>query len=166
MSFKNIPFGTFDVFNVVIEIPDGSRNKYEYDEAQDKIILDFVFSETFRWPYNYGYVPQTRGGDGDALDAVVFSNSAIESGTVVPVRAVGMIELLDRGEVDNKLLTIPAADQTQAAFHDLPDLPAEYRERLEQLFIDLAREKQKKIEVLGFRNKERALKELKQARIS
>src|SRR3989344_575638 len=104
MGFKNIPFGSPEKFNVVLEIPTGSRNKYEYDEELDAIKLDFVFSENFKYIFNYGYIPETRGGDSDHLDCIILAPCPIDIGTIVECGPIGIIEMLDRGEEDNKII--------------------------------------------------------------
>jgi len=127
MSYKNIPLGTVEEFNVIVEIPKGSENKYEYDEDLDVIKLDWVFSGGFHFPFDYGYIPETRGGDGDHLDAFVFSSHPIDFGAVVKCRAIGMIELIDRGEEDNKILAVALADPKYTSHKELSDLHLRFR---------------------------------------
>src|SRR3990167_8529121 len=110
MSYKNIPLGKPEQFNAVVEISKGGENKYEYDENLDSIKLDWVFSGGFHFPFDYCYIPQTRGGDGDHLDVFIIASHPLQIGTIVECRPVGMIELLDRGEEDNKILAVPVAD--------------------------------------------------------
>lgn len=160
MGYKNIPFGKTDKFNVIIEIPKGSRNKYEYDEDLDIIKLDWVFSGEFCFPFDYGYIPETRGGDGDHLDAFVFSSHPIALGTVVECRAIGMIELLDRGEKDNKILAVPTADPFYTNHQELSDLDFDYKSIFEEFFKELGVQKNKILTIKGFRDRASAVREL------
>jgi inorganic pyrophosphatase len=161
MSFKNIPFGTIDEFNVIIEISKGSQSKYEYNEEIDEMELDWVFVNDFCFPYNYGFIPQTKGGDGDPLDAFVISSQPINMGTVVKCRAIGMIELIDRGEKDDKILAIALADPEHNKCQNLEDLPFDYKSIFKEFFDELQVQKNKIMEIKAYRDKDRALKELK-----
>ena len=164
MSFKTLPFGSAERFNVVIEIPKGSENKYEYDEQLDQIKLEWVFTGDFKFIFDYGFVPQTRGGDGDMLDAFVLASHSIEQGTVVECRAIGMIELVDRGEVDNKILAVPVVDKEYGKYQELADLKFDYEKTFRDFFKELGVQKDKKIEIKGFRDRVVAEKELEAAR--
>jgi inorganic pyrophosphatase len=86
MSLKNVPFGTIDRFNVVVEIPKGSGNKYEYNEELDAITLEWAFTGGFCFPFDYGFIPQTLGGDNDPLDVFVISSHPFSPGIVVSCR--------------------------------------------------------------------------------
>ena len=163
MSYKNIPFGNTDKFNVVIEIPRGSENKYEYDEGLDVIKLDWVFSGGFCFPFDYGFIPETRGGDGDHLDAFVFCPHPIAIGTIVECRAIGMIELLDRREEDNKILAVPISDPKYKNHNELADLNFDYKNIFGKFFKDIGIQKSKILEVKGFRDKITAVKKLESA---
>lgn len=163
MTYKNLPFGTAEKFNVVIEIPKGSRNKYEYDPELDAIKLEWVFTGGFNFVSDYGFVPQTLGGDGDPLDVFVLTSHPLEQGTVVDCRAIGMIEVLDRGEVDNKLLAVPVVDQKYSKVRELTDLDFDYEKEFREFLAELARQKDKIMEVKGFKGSDGAIKELESA---
>ncbi len=163
MSYKNLPFGSVAKFNVVIEIPKGSPNKYEYDPGLDLIKLEWVFTGDFKFLFDYGFVSQTLGGDGDPLDAFVFCSHPLEQGTVVECRAVGMIEVLDRGEVDNKILAVAVADKEFGRFQELRDLKFDYEKTFRDFFKELGVQKDKIIEIKGFKDRARAEKELEAA---
>lgn len=161
MNLNDIPFGTIEKFNTVIEVTEGSRNKYEMDEGLGHIVLDFIFSPEFRWLHNYGFIAGTRGGDGDRLDVMVISSTPLEVGGVVPCRAVGIVELLDRGEVDNKVLAVPVADSFKKDIQTLEDLGEEFQVEVSKFYEQIAREKNKTMEIKGFHGKERAEQEIK-----
>jgi inorganic pyrophosphatase len=99
-----------DASNVVIEIPkDAEPVKYEVDKASGAIFVDRVLSTPMRYPCNYGYVPQTLGGDGDPLDALVILPLPLVPGSVIRCRPVGMLRMSDEAGADEKLLVVPAA---------------------------------------------------------
>lgn len=164
MSFKQIPFGTLEEFNVVIEIPKGSEVKYEYDEKIDALTLDWVFTDGFGFIYNYGFIPQTRCGDGDNFDAFLVTPYPIAMGTVVKSRAIGMIELLDRGEEDNKIIAVPVAGPSLANCQKLSDLDFDYKTEFTDFFNEISRQKNKIMEVKGFHDKLIALDAIKRSR--
>lgn len=163
MSYRNLPFGTADAFNVVIEIPKGSQNKYEYDEELDLIKLDWVFTEGFCFPFDYGYIPQTRGGDGDHLDAFVLSSFPIEIGTICQCRAIGIIKLLDRGEEDDKVLAIPLVDPELGNISTLSDFKENYEQMFREFFKGLEKQKNKIIDIKEFCDNAKAKEELSRA---
>jgi inorganic pyrophosphatase len=157
MSLRNVPFGSLEPFNVVIEIPQGSKNKYEYSPELDVLTLDFVFTGDFAWPFNYGFVPETLAGDGDALDVIVLASNPIDAGSVVSCRAVGLIETLDRDQVDNKLIAVPVRDHGQDEILDSKDLGSNFFEICKTLYAEIARQKKKTVELSRLDNKKAAL---------
>src|SRR3989338_3066750 len=160
MSYKNIPFGTPEKFNVVVEIPKGGEVKYEYDEAWDEIRVICIFQNGFSFPFNYGFVPQTRGGDGDHLDVFVLGSRSVSLGIIVECRAIGMIELLDRGEKDDKILAIPIADPASYHIKTLDDLQFDYKIMFEELFKELGIQRSKTMEIKGYKDATVAMQEL------
>src|SRR3989338_8403215 len=97
LKFHEIPFESPERFKVVIEIEKGSNLKYEYDEGSSTFVLDFVFISQLVFPHAYGFIPGTLSGDGDTLDVFVLSSRILKQGDIIYVRAIGMIDLLDRG---------------------------------------------------------------------
>lgn len=165
MDLKNIPFGTSEAFNVLIEISKGSPNKYEYDEKLQALKLDFVFKDGFTFAHNYGLIPGTLAGDGDHLDAIVLSQDSLAMGTIAVCRAIGMIELIDRGEEDNKIVAIPLVDENYKNIQSLKDLPQNWTNEAVKFYKELAIQKNKIMEIKSFQDKERALSELEKCQI-
>ena len=161
MSLKDVPFGKPEEFNVVIEIPKGSQDKYEYDEKLDVIKLDRVLYGAQRFPFNYGFVPHTRAEDGDHLDAVVLSTNPFVPGVVVTCRPVGFIEMIDSGEGDNKIIAVPVEDPRFADIKSLDDLPKHFLKEVKNFLETYKTLQGKKVVVNGFADKDRAIKELK-----
>lgn len=165
MDLKKIPFGTNEAFNVLIEISKGSPNKYEYNEESQSIELEFVFKDGFTFIYNYGLIPETKAPDGDHLDAIVLSNDNLEMGAVVACRAIGMIELFDRGEEDNKIIAVPIADENYKNMQSINNLPKEWFKEAEEFFKGIGIQKNKTMEIRSFQDKDRALIELNKCKI-
>jgi len=151
-----------DFFEVVIEIPQGSNEKYEYDEASKEMKLNFVFKDLV-YPYNYGFVPNTLAGDGDPLDVIVLSSSPLKRGETVKCAPIGVLEMLDRNEVDNKIIAVLSQDPLEAKIKDIGDINDITKEQWKIFWAEVARQKNKTIEVQGFVGKESALEEIKKS---
>src|SRR3989337_2346865 len=110
----NVP----EIVNVIVEIPQGSQNKYEYDKENNLIKLDRVLYSPLHYPGDYGFIPQTYWGDGDPLDILVMMNEATFPGCVIEARPVGMFKMIDKGELDYKVLAVPATDPNFDEYRD------------------------------------------------
>lgn len=154
---NNIDYG----YKVVIEIPKGNvNNKYEYDEVSGEFKLDFVFKNIV-WPYNYGFFPGTLGGDGDTLDAIVLSSNPLKQGQEVMVKIIGMMEVVDRGEEDNKIICVPLDDQLLSSINDIINILEVEKQEWTEFLQELARQKKKQTEIKGYKNREEAITLLK-----
>lgn len=111
-----------ELINVIIEIPEGSSNKYEIDKATGLISLDRANYTSSPYPFDYGFVPQTLWEDNDPLDVVVLTTFPLHPGILVEVRPVAVIEMIDDGESDYKIVGVPNADRRWDDTQDLPDL--------------------------------------------
>ncbi|MEU8123714.1 inorganic diphosphatase [Spirillospora sp. NPDC049024] len=108
--------------DMIVEIPRGSRNKYEMDHRLGRIRLDRMLFTSTQYPVDYGYIPDTRAEDGDPLDAMVLLEEPTFPGCVVRVRSVGVFWMHDEGGPDAKILTVPAGDVRYAGIRDLRDV--------------------------------------------
>ena len=160
MSFKKVPFGDTKAFNVVVEVPAGGQKKYEYDSEMDAIKLGEVLYGDLRFPFNYGHVPKTLAGDNDLLDAFVMSTHPITTGTVVECRAVGLLEVNDRGKRDNKILAIPLNETQFSHIVDVDDIPAADMEKLREFYRQIPKAWDRQIDLVSVKDKEAAVKEL------
>jgi inorganic pyrophosphatase len=111
------------IFDVVIEIPAGSRNKYEIDHKSGEIRLDRMLFTSTRYPFDYGFVKHTLSLDGDPLDALVMLDEPTFPGCVVSCRAIGMYRMTDEMGGDDKLLCVPAGDVRKADLRDINNVP-------------------------------------------
>jgi len=110
-------------FDVTIEIPKGTKNKYEMDHHTGRIRLDRTLFTSTQYPNDYGFIEGTLGQDGDPLDAMVLIPEATFPGALVECRAIGMFRMTDEMGGDDKVLCIPVADQRQDYLTELKDLP-------------------------------------------
>jgi len=119
---------------VTIEIPQGSRNKYEMDHKTGRIRLDRMLFTSTRYPADYGFVDGTLGGDGDPLDALVLGVEPTFPGCVIKCRTVGMFRMTDEAGPDEKLLCVPAGDPRQEHIKDILDVPSFDRLEIQHFF--------------------------------
>ena len=101
------------VVNIVVEIPAGSRNKYEYCSEAGIMALDRVLHSSVRYPFDYGFIPNTLADDGAPLDAMVIMDEPTFAGCLIKARPIGVLDMYDCGEYDGKLLCVPVANQRQ-----------------------------------------------------
>jgi len=123
-----------DVVRVVVEIPKGSRNKYEIDKGSGLFTLDRVLYSPMHYPGDYGFVPRTIYDDGDPFDVVIVSNQPTFTGCLVDVRPVGLFRMKDRGEPDDKALAVVARDPAFDHVHDLDDVSPHLLREIEHFF--------------------------------
>ncbi len=154
--------------DVVVEIPQGSRNKYKMDHSTGRIRLDRMLFTSTRYPLDYGFIPGTIARDGEPLDALVWLDEPTFPGCLVTVRPVGMFVMHDEDGLDAKVLTVPAHDPRMARVTDLDDVPVHLAAEISHFFdIYKQLEPGKATEVRGWRDRavaEQAIKEA-QARV-
>lgn len=121
-------------YEVVIEIPRGSRNKYEVDHETGKVMLDRVLFTPFVYPVDYGFFEHTLGGDGDPLDALVLLEFPVFPGVGMEVRPVGMLLMEDDGGLDEKVLCVLDGDPRWDHIQDIDDVPKQARNEIEHFF--------------------------------
>lgn len=110
------------IINVLIEIPGGSKNKYEFDKDMGAFALDRVLYASVQYPYDYGFVPNTLADDGDPLDGMVIMDQPTFPGCVIAARPLGMLEMIDGGDRDEKILCVPAKDPRYTEVKTLQDI--------------------------------------------
>lgn len=140
----------------VIEIPKGSNNKYSLDKELGVIRLDHTLAGPFRYPVNYGFVPQTVGLDGDPLDIIVFSQESFFPSVLVTIRPVGMVPLITDGEMDYKIIAVPMGDPEYGHAHTLAEIPLLRRQELNEFLLTYKDLKDEKTKVGKSGGRERA----------
>ncbi|MBQ8239097.1 MAG: inorganic diphosphatase [Oscillospiraceae bacterium] len=113
-----------NVVNALIEIPLGSKNKYELDETTGRIVLDRVLYAAMIYPAEYGIIEKTLAPDGDPLDILVVCSEPTFPGCIVPARVLGYLEMIDGGKTDYKLISVVDCDPRYDDIHELSDLPS------------------------------------------
>ena len=127
---KNIP----NEINVIVEINKGSKNKYELDKETGLIMLDRVMYTSQDYPFDYGFVPQTHWHDGDPLDVVLLTTHPLVPGLLLTARPVGVLDMIDDGESDAKILAVPVKDPRFNEIKDLSDVNPHTIEEIRHFF--------------------------------
>ncbi|MDD2547979.1 MAG: inorganic diphosphatase [Candidatus Pacebacteria bacterium] len=152
---------------IFIEIPKGSRQKYELNEETGQIELDRTIYGPVYFPFEYGYIKNTLADDGDPLDALILTNEATFPGCTVLARIIGMLVMEDESGIDNKILAVPVSKINPAYSHinDISDL-TDYEKNLIKEFFEVYKrmEPNKWVKVEGFADKERAIKEVEKTK--
>jgi inorganic pyrophosphatase len=144
------------VLNVLIEIPGGSKNKYEFDKELGAMALDRVLYSSVQYPYDYGFVPNTLAGDGDPLDGMVIMDQPTFPGCVIAVRPLGMLQMIDGGDPDEKLLCVPVKDPRYQDVLKLEDVAQHRLDEIAEFFGTYKRLEKKVTEILGWKGLEQA----------
>ena len=169
MSLLNIKIGDKapEIFNAIVEIPKGSQNKYEIDKKTGMVSLDRVLYSPIHYPADYGFIPETKAEDGDQADVLVLGSDPLFPGCVVRVRPIGMLNMIDAGEQDNKILGVQADNPRFDSIKDISDIEKFHTHHLKEIahFFQTYKELQGKIAVIsGWENAESAKKEIAKAR--
>ncbi len=141
-----------ELINVLIEIPGGSRNKYEFDKDLNAFALDRVLYSSVQYPYDYGFIPNTLAGDGDPLDGMVMMDQPTFPGCVITARPVGMLEMIDGGDPDEKILCVPDKDPRYTHVKSLKDVPQHRLDEIAEFFRSYKNLEKKVTEILGWRD--------------
>lgn len=159
MNIKDLPAGEKypEQFNAVIEIPRGSRNKYEYDEELDVIALDRVYYSSMTLPGDYGFIPGTRSEDGDHLDALVVVDHATFPGCMVVCKPIGVIYMVDSGEKDEKIVAVAVKDPRNNHIGSVEELGPHFKKEVQHYFEHYKDLENKKVEITGWGDKTEAL---------
>lgn len=150
--------------HVVVEIPKGSRNKYEYDRELGVMVLDRALDESVHFPTDYGFVPGSRSADGELLDALVMQRQATFPGCLLQVRLLGFLTITHTdGMPEQKLLGVPAGDEAFAQYDDVSDIPEYLLREIEHFFQVYKDLEGSDIGVEGWEGKRRATQVLEEA---
>ncbi|RIH83599.1 Inorganic pyrophosphatase [Meiothermus luteus] len=165
-NLKNLPVGKRapEIVHMVIEVPRGSSNKYEYDPDLEAVKLDRVLPTAQFYPGDYGFIPSTLAEDGDPLDGIILSTYPLLPGVVVDVRIIGMVDMQDEKGGDAKIIGVVAEDPRWDHIQDLGDLPTAHKQEIQNFFETykaLEAHKGKWVKVSGWKDKAAALAEVK-----
>jgi inorganic pyrophosphatase len=162
-----VPSGDADdaeTLTVAVEIPKGSRNKYEYEPATGHIVLDRTLFTSMVYPADYGFIEGTLGGDGDPLDALVFVGEPTFPGCRIHARPIGLFRMRDEKGPDEKILCVPLHDPTWSDVRDLDDLHEHLLAEIEHFFAVYKDLEDKPVETDGFGDRSEAERVIAEAR--
>jgi inorganic pyrophosphatase len=144
------------IVNALIEIPQGSRTKYEIDKETGLLKLDRVIYSSFHYPVNYGFIPQTLGHDGDPLDILVLCSQSIQSLCLVEATIIGNMQMVDSGEKDDKIIAVATHDPSVNHMKDIDELPKHFFNELKNYFEQYKVLENKEVYIEDFENREAA----------
>jgi inorganic pyrophosphatase len=137
--------------NVVVETPRGSRNKYKYDEKLGLFRLNRVLFAGASFPYDFGYVPGTRGGDEDPIDVLLLMDEPVFPGCLVRARVIGVLRATKEGAANHRIIAVSSNAKTWANHRDLSDLPRRLLHEIEQFFTSIQNVDGREHALLGWR---------------
>jgi inorganic pyrophosphatase len=147
-----------------IEIPKGSRNKYEYDEGIDRLILDRFLSSSMVYPTDYGYLIGHRGRDGDPLDAMICVSEPTFPGCVIAVKPIALFKMRDEMGEDDKIVCVPTHDPGWNTAETLDDITEQLQREITHFFSTYKQLEGKMVEVDGWRSREEAIEVIEDAK--
>ena len=151
------------IVNAVIEIPQGSRQKYEIDKPSGLLKLDRVIYSSFYYPVNYGFIPQSYGGDKDPLDILVISSLSIQPLCLVQAKVIGVMQMIDGGDADDKIIAVANNDPGVNYINNIEEMPKHFFSELRQFFEEYKKRETKTVSVNEFQDKATALKIIEEA---
>ena len=151
------------VVNALIEIPQGSRTKYEIDKETGLLKVDRVIYSSFHYPVNYGFIPQTLGQDNDPLDILVLCSQSIQSLCLVEATVIGNMQMIDSGEKDDKIIAVAMKDPSVNHITDIKEMPKHFINELRNYFEQYKVLEDKEVQIEEFQNKEVAYQVIEEA---
>ena len=146
-----------NIINVIIEIPKGSKNKYELDKETGLIMLDRAMHTSQDYPFDYGFMPQSHWEDGDPLDVVVLTTYPLSPGVLVKVRPVAIVNMVDDGDSDAKIIAVPVKDPRWDHVQDLSDVNKHTIKEIEHFFLTYKQIQKKEVSIDSIGNKAEAI---------
>ena len=151
------------IVTAVIEIPQGSRAKYEIDKESGLLKLDRVIYSSFYYPCNYGFIPQTYGDDKDPLDILVITTLPVQAMCLMEAKVVGVMQMVDSGDADDKIIAVAAKDPGVNHYNNIEELPKHFFDELRHFFQEYKKLENKTVVVEEFGDKATALKIIEEA---
>jgi len=142
-----------DIVNALIEIPQGSRTKYEIDKKTGLLKMDRVVYSSFHYPVNYGFIPQTLGQDGDPLDILVLCSQVIQPLCLIEATVIGNMQMIDSGEEDDKIIAVATKDPSVNHISDIEELPPHFILELRNYFEQYKVLENKEVKIDAFQSK-------------
>ncbi len=149
--------------NAIIEIPKGSRAKYELDKESGLLKLDRVLYSSVYYPANYGFIPQSYCDDHDPLDILVLSQVECVPMCIIEAKVIGVMQMVDGGEADDKIIAVAAHDMSVNHINDISELPQHFLEEMRHFFEEYKKLEKKTVKVEEFQNKDKAFQIIEDA---
>lgn len=137
---------------VIVEINKGSKNKYELDKETGLLKLDRVMKTSQDYPFDYGFVPQTHWHDGDPLDVVLLTTYPLVPGILLDARPIAVIDMIDGGESDAKVIAVPSSDVRFKSYKDIGDINSHTLKEIEHFFLTYKSIENKVVTISGIRD--------------
>ncbi|GBC73534.1 Inorganic pyrophosphatase [archaeon HR04] len=145
-----------EIVNVIVEIPKGSQNKYEYDKDKNVIKLDRVLFSPLHYPGDYGLIPRTLAEDGDPLDALVLVSNPTYPGVLIQARPIGLLRMVDSGMKDDKILCVAKDDPRYEGYKSMMDMEEHVLKEIAHFFQVYKQLEGKEVEVIGWKDADEA----------
>lgn len=152
-----------EIVNGIIEIPKGTRAKYELDKESGLLKLDRVLYSSVYYPANYGFIPQSYCDDKDPLDILILSQIEVVPLCIVPAKVIGVMRMLDGGEADDKIIAVAIGDPSVSHINDISELPQHFISELRNFFEDYKKLENKTVVVENFLDGKTAIKILQES---
>lgn len=152
-----------NIINVVIEIPKGSKVKYELDKETGMLFVDRVLYSSVVYPHNYGFIPQTLDEDGDPMDVLVLMQEPVSPFSFLRVKPIGLMQMIDQGEQDDKIIGVHADDPEYRDYTDISELPPHRLKEIKRFFEDYKKNENKEVRIDEFLDNVEARKAIKES---
>jgi inorganic pyrophosphatase len=156
---KDVP----DLFPAIIEVPKGSKTKYELDKETGLIRVDRILYSSVQYPANYGFIPKTYCEDHDPLDVLVLGQEPVYPLSIVMAKPIGLMKMVDQGEADDKIIAVHAHDPEYAHYNSIEELPPHRMVEVKRFFEDYKALEKKLVVVEDFIGRDEAIKIIEEA---